>query len=91
MVIYREEESEKGEPPHGHVTSISVLRSYRRLGLAKKLMEQSRTSLHCLAMEVAIASTQCCNLFCVSQKKLWLPYTAHLPCRYMCGNQIEQR
>lgn len=29
---------------HGHVTSISVLRSYRRLGLAKKLMIQSRTS-----------------------------------------------
>lgn len=27
---------------HGHVTSISVLRGYRRLGLAKKLMQQSR-------------------------------------------------
>lgn len=27
---------------HGHVTSISVLRSYRRLGLANKLMKQSR-------------------------------------------------
>ncbi len=32
----------EGEEPHGHVTSISVLRSYRRLGLAKRLMIQSR-------------------------------------------------
>lgn len=29
---------------HGHVNSISVLRSYRRLGLAKKLMLLSRES-----------------------------------------------
>ncbi|KAG8894052.1 N-terminal acetyltransferase A complex catalytic subunit ard1 [Tulasnella sp. 408] len=37
-----EDAAEKNEPPHGHVTSISVLRSYRRLGLAKKLMLLSR-------------------------------------------------
>jgi ribosomal protein S18 acetylase RimI-like enzyme len=42
LIFPREEESSDGEPPHGHVTSISVLRSYRRLGLAKKLMVQSR-------------------------------------------------
>jgi len=42
----REEDSEeKGEPIHGHVNSISVLRSYRRLGLAKKLMLLSRTPI----------------------------------------------
>ena len=40
--FYREEDIAEGEEPHGHVTSISVLRSYRRLGLAKKLMIQSR-------------------------------------------------
>lgn len=40
--LCREEDIGPGEPPHGHVTSISVLRSYRRLGLAKKLMVQSR-------------------------------------------------
>jgi len=40
-----EEETEKGEPPHGHVTSISVLRSYRRLGLAKKLMTLSQEAM----------------------------------------------
>lgn len=37
-------DEEPSNEPHGHVTSISVLRSYRRLGLAKKLMIQSRTS-----------------------------------------------
>jgi ribosomal protein S18 acetylase RimI-like enzyme len=40
--LSREEEVGPDDPPHGHVTSISVLRSYRRLGLAKKLMIQSR-------------------------------------------------
>ncbi|PFH51357.1 hypothetical protein AMATHDRAFT_142765 [Amanita thiersii Skay4041] len=40
-----EEEVADGEVPHGHVTSISVLRSYRRLGLAKKLMLQSQDAM----------------------------------------------
>lgn len=37
-----EEDLEPGDEPHGHVTSISVLRTYRRLGLANKLMQLSR-------------------------------------------------
>ena len=41
---FREEDVGPDDQPHGHVTSISVLRSYRRLGLAKKLMVQSRKS-----------------------------------------------
>ena len=28
---------------HGHITSLSVMRTHRRLGLAEKLMRQSRT------------------------------------------------
>ncbi|EIN10899.1 acyl-CoA N-acyltransferase [Punctularia strigosozonata HHB-11173 SS5] len=40
-----EEEVSEGEEAHGHVTSISVLRSYRRLGLAKKLMVQSQEAM----------------------------------------------
>ena len=32
-------------PPHGHVTSISVLRTYRRLGIANKLMLQAQKSM----------------------------------------------
>ncbi|KAJ3849644.1 acyl-CoA N-acyltransferase [Lentinula lateritia] len=40
-----EEETAEAEQPHGHVTSISVLRSYRRLGIAKKLMLLSQESM----------------------------------------------
>ncbi|CAE6541582.1 unnamed protein product [Rhizoctonia solani] len=40
-----EEDRKEGEEPHGHVTSISVLRTYRRLGLAKKLMLQSQEAM----------------------------------------------
>ena len=40
---HREEDPKSQDEQHGHVTSISVLRTYRRLGLAKKLMIQSRT------------------------------------------------
>ena len=35
-------EEEPGEEPHGHITSLAVMRTYRRLGLAAKLMTQSR-------------------------------------------------
>ena len=35
-------EDENPEQPHGHVNSISVIRQYRRLGIAKKLMLLSR-------------------------------------------------
>ncbi|KAL7282280.1 acyl-CoA N-acyltransferase [Trametes coccinea BRFM310] len=40
-----EEDVADGDEPHGHVTSISVLRSYRRLGLAKRLMIQSQEAM----------------------------------------------
>ena len=36
---------EDSEVPFGHVTSISVLRSYRRLGIATKLLRASENSL----------------------------------------------
>ncbi|CAO3674894.1 unnamed protein product [Umbelopsis vinacea] len=35
-------EEEPTDVPHGHITSLSVLRTYRRLGLAEKLMTQSQ-------------------------------------------------
>ena len=43
--IARDDDGGDEEEAHGHVVSISVLRSYRRLGLAKRLMIQSRTSI----------------------------------------------
>ncbi|KAJ7368482.1 acyl-CoA N-acyltransferase [Mycena olivaceomarginata] len=40
-----DEDGAEDAEPHGHVTSISILRSYRRLGLAKKLMVQSQEAM----------------------------------------------
>ncbi|PWN43661.1 putative N-terminal acetyltransferase complex subunit ARD1 [Ceraceosorus guamensis] len=44
-ILGKMEEEPADGVPHGHVTSISVLRSYRRLGLAKKLMTQSQEAM----------------------------------------------
>ncbi|KAE9410073.1 acyl-CoA N-acyltransferase [Gymnopus androsaceus JB14] len=41
-----EEPEDKGGEAHGHVNSISVLRSYRRLGLAKRLMLLSQDAMY---------------------------------------------
>jgi len=37
-----EDSTEKGHVPHGHITSLSVLREYRKLGLATKLMRAAQ-------------------------------------------------
>jgi N-alpha-acetyltransferase 10/11 len=34
---------------HGHITSLSVMRTYRRLGLAEKLMRLSRIAVQFVA------------------------------------------
>ena len=36
---------DEADPPHGHITSLSVARSHRKLRLAAKLMTAARTSL----------------------------------------------
>jgi len=36
-----EDDEENNQIVHGHITSISVLRTYRRLGLASKLMQSA--------------------------------------------------
>lgn len=33
------------DPPHGHITSLSVLRSHRKLGIATKLMEAAQKEM----------------------------------------------
>lgn len=38
-----EEDSE--DDPHGHITSLAVKRSFRRLGLAQKLMDQTARAM----------------------------------------------
>ncbi|KAI9099398.1 acyl-CoA N-acyltransferase [Phlyctochytrium arcticum] len=38
-------EEDSGELPHGHITSLSVMRNWRRLGIAEKLMSQAQKSM----------------------------------------------
>ena len=42
-VLAKMEEEPSDGVPHGHITSLSVMRTHRRLGIAEKLMRQSRT------------------------------------------------
>jgi ribosomal protein S18 acetylase RimI-like enzyme len=41
-VLAKMEEDPQDGIQHGHITSLSVMRTHRRLGLAEKLMRQSR-------------------------------------------------
>lgn len=44
-VLAKMEEEPVNNINHGHITSLSVMRTHRRLGIAEKLMRQSRTCL----------------------------------------------
>lgn len=41
-VLAKMEEEPADGVPHGHITSISVMRTHRRLGIAERLMRMSR-------------------------------------------------
>lgn len=43
-VLAKMEEDPPDGVQHGHITSLSVMRTHRRLGIAEKLMKQSRMS-----------------------------------------------
>lgn len=43
-VLAKMEEEPTDGIQHGHITSLSVMRTHRRLGIAEKLMRQSRAS-----------------------------------------------
>ena len=43
-VLAKMEEDTK-EPPHGHITSLAVMRSHRKMGLATRLMDQSAQAM----------------------------------------------
>lgn len=45
-VLAKMEEDPQDGIQHGHITSLSVMRTHRRLGLAEKLMRQSRKPIH---------------------------------------------
>ena len=40
-----DDDNDETPEPHGHITSLSILRSHRRLGLANKLMNYSHDSM----------------------------------------------
>lgn len=40
-----DEPDSKPDEPHGHITSLSVLRTHRRLGLANKLMHLAHDAM----------------------------------------------
>uniref|UniRef100_A0A7E4WB39 N-terminal amino-acid N(alpha)-acetyltransferase NatA n=1 Tax=Panagrellus redivivus TaxID=6233 RepID=A0A7E4WB39_PANRE len=44
-VLAKMEEDADEEPPHGHITSVAVKRTYRRLGLAQKLMDHTARAM----------------------------------------------
>lgn len=52
-------EEDPAAEPHGHITSLSVMRTYRRLGVAEKLMTQSRKySLYGLCSYLCVGQDQ---------------------------------
>lgn len=60
-VLAKMEEEPSDGVPHGHITSLSVMRTHRRLGIAEKLMRQSRTSSppHILLTPSPLPSRSC--------------------------------
>jgi GNAT superfamily N-acetyltransferase len=82
----REEDIAPGDEPHGHLTSISVLRSYRRLGLAKKLMLQSRELVSYIPSYLRSSYR-----VSITQKTLWHPSTRLLMCLFTFASQIAPR
>ncbi|KAH7325851.1 acyl-CoA N-acyltransferase [Stachybotrys elegans] len=44
-VLAKMEEEPSDGIPHGHITSLSVMRTHRRLGIAEKLMRQSQLAM----------------------------------------------
>lgn len=63
-----EEEPADGVP-HGHITSLSVMRTHRRLGLAEKLMRQSQRAMaetfaaHYVSLHVRLSNFAALHLY----------------------------
>jgi len=46
LVLCREEDAT--DPVHGHITSLAVARTHRKMGIAAKLMTATREANHCI-------------------------------------------
>lgn len=64
-----DEEESAGKPPHGHITSLSVLRTHRKLGLATKLMNAAQDMMrdvynaHYVSLHVRKSNTAAFHLY----------------------------
>ncbi|PAV57765.1 hypothetical protein WR25_11385 [Diploscapter pachys] len=62
-------EEDPEEEPHGHITSLAVKRSYRRLGLAQKLMDQTARAMietfnaRFVSLHVRVSNRAALNLY----------------------------
>ncbi|KAF2864151.1 N-acetyltransferase complex ARD1 subunit [Piedraia hortae CBS 480.64] len=68
-VLAKMEEEPKDGVPHGHITSLSVMRTHRRLGLAEKLMRQSQRAMretfnaHYVSLHVRVSNVAALALY----------------------------
>lgn len=68
-VLAKMEEEPADGIPHGHITSLSVMRTHRRLGLAEKLMRQSQRAMaetfaaHYVSLHVRVSNTAALHLY----------------------------
>ncbi|RMZ66259.1 N-terminal acetyltransferase A complex catalytic subunit ard1 [Pyrenophora seminiperda CCB06] len=68
-VLAKMEEEPTDGVQHGHITSLSVMRTHRRLGLAEKLMRQSQRAMaetfnaHYVSLHVRVSNTAALHLY----------------------------
>ncbi|CAI6337958.1 unnamed protein product [Periconia digitata] len=68
-VLAKMEEEPTDGVAHGHITSLSVMRTHRRLGLAEKLMRQSQRAMHetfsahYVSLHVRVSNTAALHLY----------------------------
>ncbi|KAK4219709.1 N-terminal acetyltransferase A complex catalytic subunit ard1 [Rhypophila decipiens] len=68
-VLAKMEEEPTDGVPHGHITSLSVMRTHRRLGIAEKLMRQSQLAMvetfgaHYVSLHVRVSNKAAIHLY----------------------------
>lgn len=77
-VLAKMEEDPVDGIPHGHITSLSVMRTHRRLGLAERLMRCSRT---CFPRPSYAPSTLATNVYDRARHVRNLPSPLRFPTR----------
>lgn len=64
-----DDDSNEDQTPHGHITSLAVKRSHRRLGIAQKLMEQASRAMvenfnaHYVSLHVRVSNRAALHLY----------------------------